>query len=191
MTPSDSPAVGEAPSLWRRFTAAYARLLSHLVVASVAVLIIPVSLRIFSRHTALIPSYIWTEEMARFLFIWTISIGAMIGVRESTHFEVDVMPELPPRAEAVARLIGRIGTLVLACVFVFAGTKFVEFAWFRTSELADLPLWLIHLPWPMMGVTWIVFLGEQMWDDILIAAGRKAAPVQPAINDIEAGTLNL
>ena len=191
MTLSDSPAAGEAPGLWRRFTAAYASLLSHLVVASVAILIIPVSLQIFSRHTALIPSYIWTEEMARFLFIWTISIGAMIGVRESTHFEVDVMPELPPRAEAVARLTGRIGVLVLAVVFLFAGIKFTEFAWFRTSELAELPLWLIHLPWPLMGLTWIVFLGEQMLDDVLIIAGRKAPPQKATLADIEAGTLNL
>jgi len=191
MTLSDSPAAGEAPGLWRRFTAAYASLLSHLVVASVAILIIPVSLQIFSRHTALIPSYIWTEEMARFLFIWTISIGAMIGVRESTHFEVDVMPELPPRGEAVARLVGRIGILVLSFVFLFAGIKFTEFAWFRTSELAELPLWLIHLPWPLMGLTWIVFLGEQMLDDVLIIAGRKVPPQKATLADIEAGTLNL
>lgn len=191
MTLSDSPAAGEAPGLWRRFTAAYASLLSHLVVASVAILIIPVSLQIFSRHTALIPSYIWTEEMARFLFIWTISIGAMIGVRESTHFEVDVMPELPPRGEAVARLVGRIGILVLSFVFLLAGIKFTEFAWFRTSELAELPLWLIHLPWPLMGLTWIVFLGEQMLDDVLIIAGRKAPPQKATLADIDAGTLNL
>ncbi len=179
------------PGPWRRFTAAYAALLSHLVVASVAVLIIPVSLQIFSRHTSLIPSYIWTEEMARFLFIWTISIGAMIGVRESTHFEVDVMPELPPRGEAVARLVGRIGILVLACVFVFAGIKFTEFAWYRISELAELPLWLIHLPWPLMGITWIVFLGEQMWDDVMIILGRKAPPKKLDLSEIDAGKLNI
>ena len=73
-------------SLWRRFTAAYATLLSWLLALSVAILVIPVSLQIFSRYTALIPSYIWTEEMARFLFIWTIMIGAMIGVREFNAF---------------------------------------------------------------------------------------------------------
>ena len=84
-------------TLWRRFTQAYATLLSWLLALSVAILVIPVSLQIFSRYTALIPSYIWTEEMARFLFIWTIMIGAMIGVRESTHFEVDVWPRLSPR----------------------------------------------------------------------------------------------
>ncbi|HET7156794.1 MAG TPA: TRAP transporter small permease subunit, partial [Hyphomicrobiaceae bacterium] len=65
-------------NLWQRFTALYARLLEIILVFSVGILVIPVSLQIFSRYTALIPSYIWTEEMARFLFIWTIMVGAMI-----------------------------------------------------------------------------------------------------------------
>jgi TRAP-type C4-dicarboxylate transport system permease small subunit len=162
------------PSLWRQFTAFYAALLSWLLVFSVAILVIPVSLQIFSRYTALIPSYIWTEEMARFLFIWTIMIGAMIGVRESTHFEVDVLPRLPPRGEAFARLLGRLGVLATAIIFVTAGIHFTQFAWNRTSELADLPLWLIHVAWPVTGFTWMVFLGQQFVDDIKIILGRAA-----------------
>ena len=152
----------------------YGRLLTWLLAASVAILIVPVSLQIFSRYTALIPSYIWTEEMARFLFIWTIMIGAMIGVRESTHFEVDLLPRMSPRGEAVARLTGRLGVLAAAFVFVWAGIEFTRFAWNRTSELADLPLWLIHVAWPVTGVTWIVFLGEQVAADLRIACGRGA-----------------
>jgi TRAP-type C4-dicarboxylate transport system permease small subunit len=159
---------------WQQFTAAYARLLDVVVVLCVGILVIPVSLQIFSRYTALIPSYIWTEEMARFLFIWTIMIGAMIGVRESTHFEVDVWPRLGVRAEAAVRLISRIGVLVAALVFVWAGYEFTRFAWNRTSELAELPLWLIHVAWPATGITWIVFLGEQMARDIAIIRGKAA-----------------
>ena len=155
-------------------TRLYAGLLSGLLALSVAILVIPVSLQIFSRYTELIPSYIWTEEMARFLFIWTIMIGAMIGVRESTHFEVDLLPRMSPRGEAVARLTGRLGVLAAACVFVWAGIEFTRFAWNRTSELADLPLWLIHVAWPVTGVTWIVFLGEQVAADLRIACGRGA-----------------
>jgi TRAP-type C4-dicarboxylate transport system permease small subunit len=161
-------------NLWRLFTRAYAALLSWLLVLSVAILVIPVSLQIFSRYTALIPSYIWTEEMARFLFIWTIMIGAMIGVRESTHFEVDVWPRLSERGEALARLFGRLGVLGAAMVFVFAGIQFTEFAWNRISELAELPLWLIHIAWPATGLTWVVFLGELVLDDIKIVLGRGA-----------------
>jgi TRAP-type C4-dicarboxylate transport system permease small subunit len=161
-------------NLWRQFTRAYAALLSWLLVLSVAILVIPVSLQIFSRYTSLIPSYIWTEEMARFLFIWTIMIGAMIGVRESTHFEVEVWPRLSTRGEACVRLMGRLGVLAAAIVFVTAGIHFTQFAWNRISELAELPLWLIHVAWPITGLTWIVFLGEQLADDVRIILGRAA-----------------
>ncbi len=162
------------PSLWRRFTRFYAALLSWLLVLAVAILVIPVSLQIFSRYTALIPSYIWTEEMARFLFIWTIMIGAMIGVRESTHFEVDLWPQLSRRGEAMVRLAGRLGVLAAALVFVWAGLEFTKFAWNRISELAELPLWLIHVAWPVTGLTWIVFLGEQVLDDLKTISGSSA-----------------
>ena len=160
--------------LWRRFTSAYAALLSWLLVLSVGILVFPVSLQIFSRYTALIPSYIWTEEMARFLFIWTIMIGAMVGVRESSHFEVDVWPDLSRRSEAAIKILARLGVLALALVFVFAGTEFTRFAWNRTSELADLPLWLIHIAWPIAGLAWIVFLGEQFVDELKILFGGRA-----------------
>ena len=157
---------------WRKFTHVYAKTLEWLMSITVGLLVIPVSLQIFSRYTELIPAYIWTEEMARFMFIWTIMIGAMVGVRESTHFEVDVLPKLPPRAEAVARLLGRLGVLAIALVFVWAGVEFTQFAWNRTSELAELPLWYIHVAWPVTGVTWLVFLGEQVADDLRIIVGR-------------------
>jgi TRAP-type C4-dicarboxylate transport system permease small subunit len=160
--------------LWRRLTRLYAEILSALMAVTVGLLIIPVSLQIFSRYTELIPSYIWTEEMARFMFIWTIMLGAMVGVRESTHFEVDLWPQLPPRGEAVARLLGRVGVLAIALVFVFAGIEFTKFAWKRTSELADLPLWLIHVAWPITGLSWIAFLGEQLLNDLRIISGRNS-----------------
>ena len=168
-TPDASP-----HSLWRRFTALYARFLTFLLAMSVAILVIPVTLQIISRYTALIPSYIWTEEMARFLFIWTIMIGAMVGVRESSHFEVDVWPTLSRRADAVVKILSRLGVLALAIVFVMGGIEFTRFAWNRISELAELPLWLIHIAWPIAGLTWIVFLGEQFVDELKILFGGSA-----------------
>jgi TRAP-type C4-dicarboxylate transport system permease small subunit len=156
---------------WRRFTAWYAQALSWLLAISVAILIIPVSLQIFSRYTALIPSYIWTEEMARFLFIWMIMIGAMLGIREGAHFEVDVWPRMSERAQAAVRLVSGLGVLVLALVFIWAGIEFTRFAWNRISELAELPLWLIHIAWPLTGITWLVFQGERMLDDLRALSG--------------------
>jgi TRAP-type transport system small permease protein len=169
---AESPARGR--SLWRRLTHWYSELLSWLLAISLGVLVIPVAMQIFSRFTAIIPHYIWTEEMARFLFVWTIMIGAMIGVRESTHFEVDLWPRLSPRAEAAIKLIARLGVLVIAIVFVSAGIKFTGFGWYRISELAAMPLWLIHIAWPIAGATWLIFLGEQMYDEARTLLGKDS-----------------
>ena len=161
---------------FRTFTRWYARLLSWLLVFTVAVLIVPVSLQIFSRYTALIPSYIWTEEMARFLFIWMVMIGAMVGVREGAHFDVDIWPELKPKPNAALQLVSGGFMLVLAGVFLWAGWEFTRFAWNRVSELADLPLWMIHVAWPVAGLTWLIFQGERMVDAAMVLAGR-ASPI--------------
>jgi TRAP-type transport system small permease protein len=165
---------GEAGA-WRRFTAAFARVLDWLLIGTVAVLIVPVTMQIVSRYTDLIPPYIWTEELARFLFIWMIMIGSMLGVREVAHFNVDVFSRLGRRAEAALNLLTNVFTLVFALVFVYSGIEFTRFAIHRISELAELPLWLIHIAWPLTGLAWIVFLGEQFVDNLRVLAARETA----------------
>ena len=158
----------------RKITYWYGQLLAWLLAASVAILIFPVSLQIFSRYTELIPSYILTEEMARFFFIWSIMLGAMVGIREGTHFVVDLWPPMSARAQALLRLVSSVFVLVFALVFLWWGIDFTRFAFNRISELAELPLWMIHLPWPLAGATWLLFQGERMWDDLRIVSGRAA-----------------
>ncbi|MCU0984472.1 MAG: TRAP transporter small permease [Acetobacteraceae bacterium] len=167
--PADSapPAPREEPATtvrgpYGRFTATLARVLCVLVALTVGILVIPVSLQIFSRYTAFIPHYIWTEEMARFLLVWMIMLGAMLGVREGSHFVVDVWPVLKPRRQAALDLVANLFMLGFAFVLLWWGWEFTDFAWFRISELAELPLWLIHIAWPICGVVWMLFLGERI-----------------------------
>ena len=152
----------------------YYRLLTWLLVATVAILIVPVTLQIISRYTQLIPSYIWTEEMARFLFIWMVMLGAMIGIREGTHFEVDVWPELSPRPNALLRIVSSVFVLAFALVFVWYGIKFVQFGWDQNSELAELPMTYIFLAWPITGITWLIFLGDTFIANFRVLTRRTA-----------------
>jgi TRAP-type C4-dicarboxylate transport system permease small subunit len=140
--------------------------------ATVAILIVPVTLQIISRYTALIPSWIWTEELSRFLFIWMIMLGATIGVREGSHFVVDVLPDLPPRANALLQVVTNFLVLVFALVFVWWGIEFVRFGWDQTSELAELPMAFIFMAWPVAGVTWVLFLGEAFVASFRVLAGK-------------------
>jgi TRAP-type C4-dicarboxylate transport system permease small subunit len=145
------------------------------MVGTVAVLIVPVTLQIVSRYTALIPSWIWTEELSRFLFIWMVMLGAMIGIREGTHFEVDVWPELGPKPAALLRIVSQLFVLVFALVFVWWGIQFVRFGWDQLSELAELPMPYIFAAWPIAGITWALFLGESLLANFRVLRGGPAA----------------
>jgi len=161
----------------RKLIDGYYRLLNALLVVTVAILVVPVAIQILSRHTPWVPSWIWTEEMARFLFIWMIMIGAMVGIRDGAHFDVDLWPELAPRANALLRVVADVFVLIMALVFIWYGIRFVQFGWDQTSELAELPMVWIFIAWPLAGFTWVVFLGERFLANLrLIAGADKAAP---------------
>jgi TRAP-type C4-dicarboxylate transport system permease small subunit len=81
----------------------------------------------------------------------------MIGVRDGTHFDVDVWPELGPRTNALLRLVSMVFMLVFALVFVWYGVKFLQFGWNQSSELAEMPMGWIFVAWPLTGATWLLF----------------------------------
>ncbi len=151
------------------------RLLNGLLALSVAVLMIPVMLQIFSRYVGFIPRYIWTEELARFCFIWMIMLGAMVGVREGTHFDADMLPDLPPRVNAALKIITHLAMLVMAAVFLYYGYRFAAFGANQTSELAELPMGYIFFAWPLAGLTWAIFLAERLLGDWNVLRGRGSS----------------
>ncbi|MBE3598545.1 MAG: TRAP transporter small permease [Limnochordaceae bacterium] len=59
----------------------------------------------------------WSEELARYCFVWVGSLGAAAGVRRELHPGLDlVVGRLPGRARAAT------GTVALALVALFAAT---------------------------------------------------------------------
>lgn len=159
----------------KRVLDAYYRLLKLALTALMGVILVPVSLQIFSRYIGLIPRYIWTEEVARFCFVWIIMIGSMIAVRDATHFEVDVLPRpRTARKRAIVRLVVDGLMLAMALVFVRYGYDFAVFGWEQTSELTGINMLSIHLAFPLAGATWVLFIGEKIVASLATLRGRRS-----------------
>ena len=145
----------------------YHRFLKVLLTVLMAVLMVPVSLQIFSRYVGFIPRYIWTEELARFCFIWIVLVGATVAVRDGTHFTADFLPHPKTnRGEAIARMFSDFSIFLVALIFVVWGWPLVKFGLLQESEMAELPMVYIYAAWPVAGLTWILFLGERLVDNI-------------------------
>ncbi|HET6468097.1 MAG TPA: TRAP transporter small permease [Geminicoccaceae bacterium] len=164
----------------RQVLHAYYRLLQVVLTLLMAALIVPVAMQVLSRYTGLVPRYIWTEEVARFCFVWIIMIGAMIAVRDGTHFDVDVLPPLPPRVEAASRLFVHLCVLAAALIFVTYGYRFAQVGAMQRSELAGLPMLSIYVAWPLAGLPWLAFLGERVAADLRrLRGGGDVGPPAP------------
>lgn len=145
----------------------YYKFLKVALAILMGLLLIPVVLQIFARYFSFIPRYIWTEEMARFCFIWVILVGSMIAVRDGTHFTVNLLPKAKTsRGEAFSRMFVDFWIFVTAMIFIIWGWPLVQFGLLQTSEMAELPMVLIYMAWPLAGVTWILFLIEKFVDNI-------------------------
>lgn len=153
----------------KRLLDAYYRLLKGVLTLLMGLIVIPVILQILSRYIEWLPRYIWTEEAARFCFVWIIMIGSMIAVRDGAHFEVDLLPEpKTKRGKGIASLAPHLAMLAMAVVFLWDGYDFAAFGFAQTSEMSGINMLAIYLSFPLAGATWILFLAEKIWKDILL-----------------------
>jgi TRAP-type C4-dicarboxylate transport system permease small subunit len=156
----------------KQILAGYDRVLRFVITWLMILLVIPVTLQIVSRYTELIPRYIWTEEAARFLFIWIIMIGSILAVRDETHFNVDVLPKpKTARGKALATLWVDLAILVMAAMFVWFGTAFVKFGYSQTSELTGINMVFIFGSFLLAGVSWLAVVAERTIANLPVLIG--------------------
>lgn len=141
----------------------YHRLLKLLLTLLMFGLVIPVAMQILSRYGGIMPRYIWTEEIARFCFVWIIMIGAMIAVRDGTHFDVDLIPRSAnPGVDFTMRMIVQGAILLMAFSFLWWGWDFGKLGARQVSEISGLPMLAIYIAWPVAGATWVLFTVEKI-----------------------------
>lgn len=153
----------------RKLLEGYYRLLKLLLTVLMAALVVPVAMQILSRYTGVVPRFIWTEEIARFCFVWIILIGSMIAVRDWSHFDVDLLPRSAnPGVDLAATLVAYAAVLMVALTFLWYGWDFAILGSRQLSEISGLPMLSIYIAWPIAGVTWLLFLGERIWDAVAL-----------------------
>jgi len=83
----------------------------------------------------------WTEELARYLFMWITFLGAALAVRDGMHIRVTLLLErLPARWRRYVEVAG-LGLMVLLMGFlVFVGVRWVWTNRATWATTLDLPL---------------------------------------------------
>lgn len=127
------------------------------------VLALDLMLGVFSRYV-LASTFTWYDEVARIAFVWTVFLGAAIGVRRNAHFGLHIVIDLmPPRARRFATLLTPIVVIVFAAVLIWQGWHFVDMGWFQQTPVMGLPKAWVYAAMPTGGVLMILYSLEPLW----------------------------
>ncbi|MFO1304104.1 MAG: TRAP transporter small permease subunit [Burkholderiales bacterium] len=163
--------------------------LNILLVVAVVALLVPVTLQMISARPGSFPAWIWTEEMARFFFIWLVMIGAMIGVREGTHFEVDVWPKMGARQRGTGPRLDGVRADLGADLRVVRHQVRAGAGWNQTSEFRRFADGLDLRGVAARGVTWLVFGLPRLRADIRILIYGSTPHDVAVARDVGTGSL--
>lgn len=118
--------------------------------AALGLMVLSVAIGVLARfvftHTSYRISVPWTEEVSRYLMIWTVFLGGAVAARSGkligVEFVVQALPALPGRVVKYTALTLSIMFYALMCL---VGWKWVEFGLSQTSPVLEVPMTVINL----------------------------------------------
>jgi len=118
-------------------------LLDKATLALLILLNLVVGLQVFCRYV-LNHSLFWSEELARYMFIWLVFLSGAMVLRQDRHIQVTVFVDMLPAAVRGA-------ILILGDVLMLAFTLTVCVEGIRLSRLVwTVPTAAMEIPWAMV-----------------------------------------
>jgi TRAP-type C4-dicarboxylate transport system permease small subunit len=141
------------------------KILSHwigiVVGAIVCVLLVATCVIVFaevvSRYLS-IGSLAWSDEAARFLFIWTALLGAALGVKDGSHFAIHFVADLVPVPMRGGLVVfGAVGTSLVYGVMIWQGARLAVQNSDQLSPALDVSMSIPYLVVPVSGALMLFF----------------------------------
>ncbi len=104
-------------------------------------------------------SFEWSEELARFLFVWVVFLGSALIMGEDGHLAVELLPRILNGTKPGFLL----SLFINACGYVFIllliiqGWKMTETMTFQTSPGLGLPMSYVYAIMPVSGVLMLMY----------------------------------
>ena len=140
-------------------------LLSRLAAILLSLMTILIIYQVFTRYILNNPAD-FTEEIIRYMLIWTGFIGAAYGFITREHMALTIIPDrVNPKTQRVLRVIIDLIILFVALfVIVIGGFKLVYSAQAQRSALLGIPRSFVYLVAPISGIFIILAQIINLWE---------------------------
>jgi len=129
------------------------------VIVLMLLMTVAVCLQILFRYVFNIPLG-WSEEMARFAFVWVSFFGASALMRIREHINVAIFVDrFPTRLRAIAVFLANLVAVICVYFFIVGGVALTTNEWRQLAPATEIPMGWIYLAIPvssgLMGI-WVL-----------------------------------
>ena len=133
------------------------------IAAMMAVLVAVTLLQVYFRYFTN-SSLDWSEELARYLFIWIAFLTGAIAVRRQAHIVVDVVvARMPAPVRRGLAVVTVALTLVFLGFLALYGASLVRVVWSQTTPGLGISRGYVFLSVPLGATLMFVNLAEILW----------------------------
>ena len=132
-------------------------------------------LQVFTRYVLNDP-LAWTEEAARYVYVYIVFLGASAAISDRSHVGIDYFAKaLPIRAQWIVSLLVNLAILIVLALLAYWGWRAAMRQWNMPLVVLDVPYTWVYIVIPitavLMTLRTLVIMGED-W-----RAMRKGAQV--------------
>lgn len=142
------------------------------VIVLMLAMTVMVSAQIVFRYVFNVPLG-WTEEMARFSFVWVSFFGASALMRVREHINVTVFTDnFPPRLRAACVFVANICGLICVYFFLVGGIALTTNEWRQLAPSTEIPMGYIYLVIPISASLMAIWIVLQTIESALHLFGK-------------------
>jgi len=135
-------------------------LVGLMLLTMVIVVFLQILVRFVLPKMGVIVSVPWTEELARYLLIWCIFLGAAAATRSNDLIAMDTLSfALSPINACRLKLFAYFVTMGFFVFLIMIGARWMEFGMSEYSTVMDVPMVFVYLAMPVGGVLALVNIG--------------------------------
>ncbi|MBN1827838.1 MAG: TRAP transporter small permease [Deltaproteobacteria bacterium] len=107
----------------------------------------------------------WTEELARFLFVWVVFIGGALIMGEDGHMAVKLLPEILKKTKAglILDIVISIASAAFVLIMIFYGTRMSKMMMFQTAPGLGIPMGIVYAIIPVSGLLMLFYLIQNVF----------------------------
>lgn len=94
----------------------------------------------------------WSEEIARFMFVWESWLGISITQKYGKHIKIEALTSrLKGKTLAVVNIIADVFTMIVLVIIIKYGIDLMNiiFSMHQNSSATHFPLWIVYLACPL------------------------------------------